>query len=262
MSTAARARALASAALLSLVLLLSGCLYAVIPPEDATREDDGGPGTSRVYTVDSEGTLTPEPSADATRMWKVFQRVATPRYAARVISEFHVTDDPESDFSAMVTREYDRDSWILTADVYLAEEPDFLLATMIHEYGHLLSLQISEIAPEQGTCPTLELSEGCAADSAALYAFQEAFWKGYADAPSSDNVDLAEGEDFFDRHQDDFVDAYAATNVVEDFAETFTAFVYELGFEGTTVAARKLEFFWDRPDYVEVRDRIRTEFLL
>lgn len=256
MSTADRARALASTALLSLILLLSGCLYAVIPPVDTTREDDGG--AARVYTVDSEGTLTPEPSEEAAEMWEVFERVVTPEYAARVISEFHVIDDPSSEFSASVLREYDRDSWVLTADVYLIDGDAFW--TMVHEYGHLLSLSTAEIVPEPGTCTTLELWEGCAAESSALYAFQREFWKAYDDAPLPDNDDKEVAADFFDSHEEDFVDEYAAWNVVEDFAETFMVFVFEPGYQGTSVIDRKLKFFWDRPDYVEIRKRIRVEF--
>ncbi len=51
---------------------------------------------------------------------------------------------------------------------------------------------------------------------------------------------------FYTEHEEDFVSAYAATNVVEDFAESFMLFV--------------LLLFSEYPELVEIRDRIRSEF--
>ena len=53
---------------------------------------------------------------------------------------------------------------------------------------------------------------------------------------------------------------YAATNVVEDIAESFMTFVLEDEPTGDTVAAQKLDFFWQLPEYVAIRERIRAEF--
>lgn len=259
-TTRTRTRVGASGALLSLVLLLSGCLYALIPADDARSDNGEGAGAEAVYTVDSTGALTPQPTDEAAEMWETFERVVTPSYAARVVSEFHVTDDPTSEFSAAVTREDERDSWILSADVYLADDPDELFWTMVHEYGHLLSLSTAEVAPGPGSCPTLELQEGCATESSALYDFHKEFWAQYTDAPPTGNDDEDIAQDFFDDHEDEFVDEYAAWNVVEDFAETFVVFASEPGYHGASVIDRKLKFFWDRPDYVEIRKRIRVEF--
>ncbi|MEC8762510.1 MAG: hypothetical protein VXY40_07145, partial [Actinomycetota bacterium] len=61
-------------------------------------------------------------------------------------------------------------------------------------------------------------------------------------------------------HEEDFVSDYAATNVVEDFAESFMTFVLEPEPDDDTVIGQKLLFFWDRPEYVEIRDHVRAEF--
>lgn len=49
-------------------------------------------------------------------------------------------------------------------------------------------------------------------------------------------------------------------NVVEDIAESFMTFVLEDRPRGDSVAAQKLEFFWQQPGFVPMRDRIRAEF--
>lgn len=53
---------------------------------------------------------------------------------------------------------------------------------------------------------------------------------------------------------------YAATNAIEDAAETFMTFVLEDEPTGDSMVARKLEFFWGYPELVAIRERIRTEF--
>lgn len=56
------------------------------------------------------------------------------------------------------------------------------------------------------------------------------------------------------------MDDYAATNVVEDIAESFAAWVIEDDVSGDSMVADKLAFFDDYPELVAIRDRIRTEF--
>ena len=53
---------------------------------------------------------------------------------------------------------------------------------------------------------------------------------------------------------------YAATNVVEDVAESFMTWVIEDSTSGTSLVAQKLAFFDDYPSLVGIRDRLRTEF--
>ena len=54
---------------------------------------------------------------------------------------------------------------------------------------------------------------------------------------------------------------YAATNVSEDFAETFATYVVESEVDATdSVVARKFAFFDALPEYASARDRIRAEF--
>ncbi|MEQ1737923.1 MAG: hypothetical protein ABL886_16140, partial [Rhodoglobus sp.] len=94
-----------------------------------------------------------------------------------------------------------------------------------------------------------------------LAAFRDAFWSGYGDsAPTADNSDADVAWEFYLEHEDDFVSDYAATNVVEDLAESFMTWVIEDAPSGTSTIAAKLAFFDDYPGFVAVRERIRSEF--
>ena len=65
---------------------------------------------------------------------------------------------------------------------------------------------------------------------------------------------------FYAEHEDDFVSDYAATNVIEDFAESFMVYVIEDAPIGDSVAAEKLRFFEAIPELAAIRDRLRAEF--
>ena len=106
-----------------------------------------------------------------------------------------------------------------------------------------------------------ELDEGCAHGDSVLLAFQQQFWAPYGDAaPDLANTDADLAWEFYLAHEDDFVSDYAATNAIEDAAETFMTFVLEDEPTGDSMVARKLEFFWGYPELVAIRERIRTEF--
>ena len=225
--------------------------------------DDELLGTVEVYLVDDAAVLQPAPAPDSltASVWDTFVRIASVEFAASRVDEFHVGDAPDVDNAASVLHMDDRDRWILSANLAVSDERHDLMVTLVHEFGHILTLQSGQMSTATGACPTLELDEGCLADDATMWVFHERFWAAYGDsAPTFDNQDGALGRGFFDAHEDDFVSDYAATNVIEDIAESFMVFVLENRPTGTSVAAQKLEFFWGIPEYVEIRERIRAEF--
>lgn len=147
-----------------------------------------------------------------------------------------------------------------TVDVY-ADDSDTLLQALIHEYAHVLSLNVDQVPEASGSCETLELSEGCALPTSFIDDFQVEFWVAYGeDAPGPDNDDADVAYAFYETHEEDFVSDYAATNVTEDFAESFAAFVLEAEPDSDSPLAQKLDFFWNVPEFVEIRAHISEEF--
>ena len=51
---------------------------------------------------------------------------------------------------------------------------------------------------------------------------------------------------------------YAATNPGEDIAESWTHFVINDKPSGDSIADQKVRFFYDYPELVELRDKIRA----
>jgi hypothetical protein len=224
---------------------------------------DGELGEVEVYDVGPGAVLSPapDPASLAAEVWTTFVRIATPAYAEAMIGEFHVADDADVDVAAWVVLDEETRRWTLAANLAFSDVPRDLVTTLVHELAHVLTLEAGEMSTSPGACPTLRLDEGCLADDAVLWAFQQRFWAGYGEsAPTVGSDDRDAGRAFFEAHEEDFVSDYAATNVIEDIAESFMTFVLEDRPRGDSVAAQKLEFFWGIPESVAMRERIRAEF--
>jgi len=253
---------LASALLTATVVaaLLVGCTIVDPTPRPNTEEDDDF-GTVEIYTVLGDGSLDPAATGLAASVWATFQRVATVDFTAEVMTQYRVGNAPDSDTLAYVYQDSDPEYWVLAANLATSEDSSQLIATLIHEYAHVLTLATDQIEPEPVSCDTLSMDEGCANADSTLLAFTNEFWAGYGDsAPDVANSDADVAWEFYLAHEDDFVSDYAATNVVEDLAESFMTFVLEDEPSGDSVVASKLAFFWAYPEYVAIRERIRVEF--
>ncbi len=116
-------------------------------------------------------------------------------------------------------------------------------ATIIHELGHIISLNTSQVDPDATNCPNLKLDEGCAHKDSAINAFWNKYWKGITNPEFDDNT---------------FVTEYAASNETEDFAETFAFFV--LGKDtglSNSVKDQKIKLFYSFPELVAIRNEMR-----
>ena len=265
-----------STALVAIVVALSGCSLTALTDigtidqsdgfgqyddGEVYTEDDEDLGVVEVYTVEPDASLSPTGNETTESVWDMFMRIVTPEVAGSVIRDFRVGDSESSDTLAYVLQTDDPEQWTLVVNLAYASDEDLLLSTLIHEYAHILSLSPGQTDPEAWSCDTLQLDEGCAEPDSALWAFDQEFWAQYgSDAPDPANADADLAYEFYLDHEDDFVSDYAATNVVEDFAESFMTFVLEPEPDNDTTIAQKLLFFWNRPEYVEMRDHVRAEF--
>lgn len=245
--------------LLVLALTLVGCA-AGHTSTDPTGVHDDDFGTARAFTVTEDGTLNPTPDAAAEGIWELYARIATREYAATMMSSYRVGNAPDSDTLAYVSPDPDAPGrWTLAANEAFADDRDLLTSTLVHEFAHVLSLNTTEIDADSGPCPTLAVSEGCARAGSAILDFQRQFWAAYADAPNPDNDDSAVADAFYAAHEADFVSAYAATNVVEDFAETFMTYVLETApADASSPIGAKMAFFDAHPSWAAQATRIRT----
>ncbi|MCQ4866247.1 hypothetical protein NE684_18740 [Pseudoflavonifractor phocaeensis] len=179
-----------------------------------------------------------------------------PDGAWRDFSRFIVFTDGEDETLAYVTQaDSAGERWEIAVDPADAEDSDWFIETVLHEYTHYLTLNAGQADYTSRQTGSTYNEEGMVtyADSY-LNAFYQAFWADYLD----DRLANMDSYNFFLRHEDDFVTDYASTDPAEDIAESFTYFVLQDRQRGDAVWERKLNFFYDYRELVDFRSEVRA----
>jgi hypothetical protein len=193
-------------------------------------------------------------SKKETDIWESFLAIADRDFADQYISQVSYFNDSDNTTAASVTiSPNDAKKWDLEVNLAYADDQKDLLMTLVHEYAHVYSLNTSQLdSNDTGVCPLLVLSEGCTRGSSIIQQFTTKFW--------ADNNNELESQDFgkyYPGHESEFVSEYAATNAVEDFAESFAR--HALGVSSYPDGAKpKIEFMSTNPDIQKNSQRIRA----
>jgi len=157
--------------------------------------------------------------------------------------------DQKSDDGAFVEN-VESGGWemYINGDV-ISEGQEEMVFTIVHEFAHILTLNDTQLNPDRNElrCGEFYTDEGCAHADAYINAFYKLFWKekkldDFASARYSPQ---------------EFVTDYAATNIGEDIAESFASFVLSGKKTGSTKAQQKVNFFYDYPELLQIRESIR-----
>lgn len=196
--------------------------------------------------------------------------------AARIVQYQKNSDGTDGILAYVEPASADGTQWTLGYDPVDSFEDDGslknprqLMATLIHEYMHIVSLndtQVKHVSPdvEYIECETGQviLNEGCAVESAYLTKFIAAFWdEATREEAYQALIEEREGDfsyENYDRNPSAFVTEYAATNAVEDIAESFAMFVMRDRKDSPeTLAEQKVDFFYSFPELVQLRKHMR-----
>jgi len=136
-------------------------------------------------------------------------------------------------------------------------DPDELLLTLAHEFTHVFTAtpdQLDRTDEAIDDCATYFNGEGCYLTDSLMFDWIGDFWDPDVLAsvdPLEESVDDTDARCLDD---DGFFGAYAATNPEEDFAEAFSAFVFDLE-PATDGQADRLEWITAQPGLAEFRER-------
>jgi hypothetical protein len=209
------------------------------------------------------------------QIWNYFAAII-PSENRKFLSEYVVfTDGKENILAAVWQSDHSPDEWVLSVDIMDASNPQDLTFTLVHEYGHLLTLNPAQVPPsrkifdnpdseiiyeqEVNACSVYFPGEGCPRPDSYLNQFVDRFWDGIYDEWLE--IDLITDEDdyydaldtFYKNYTDQFVSDYAPTSPAEDIAETFGFFILQPRPVGTSLADQKILFFYDFPELVQLR---------
>ena len=206
------------------------------------------------------------------QIWDYFRDIAGSNFTDRYMKEFRVYDSPESPAAGYVeTMQATDPMWILSVNVAEVDLQDSdsrgdLLFLLVHEYAHILSLNLSQLNFNQreSSCREYYVDIGCLYSDSYLNQFVEEYWSqsmiDYAETSAEfDDRDTRTErlESFFQANEDEFVSEYAATNPEEDFAESFADFIFYDKPRGSLGFEQKSRFFYDYHELVRLRTDIR-----
>lgn len=219
-----------------------------------------------------------EDKASQQEIWNYFTTLI-PLSNRSALAEYSVVTDGTGNMLAAVAQtQYDPALWGLEVDIRDSNDKLNLTYTLIHEYAHLLTLGPDQVTPsiaifnnpnddniyydEVSVCPDYFPGEGCSKPDSYVNAFYNEFWTDiygeWQDLNLIENDDAYYDalDDFYYKYEDRFVTDYAVTNPEEDMAETFAFFVLSPRPAGDTIAEKKILFFYDYPELVQLREQI------
>lgn len=216
----------------------------------------------------------------AGRIWMhfydFFPKDITRRYIKKLVL---MTDGENEKTGALGTLDYYNRKWELVVDTvdvnFRSKDKGRLyqsVYTMVHEFGHLLTLNGSQVRPtdkvEQDEFGSYITNEGEAYERSYLNMFVTLFWNGnllekwdnirskYCHTESTNCLKKLYG--LYRANADEFVTDYAAESPEEDIAESWTAFVLrDRVKKPKTTFEKKINFFYRFPELVEYRKYIR-----
>lgn len=233
-------------------------------PQAGFEPSGDGESAETVYNVNGDQIVSDTDSqTEHQELWAYFARLI-PADARGMVTQFGIASDGPDGTMAWVEplSEDDLSQWMLVVDPADAAKPEELTFTLIHEYGHLLTLNQTQLDVNAASCSTYYPQEGCSYENAYVNSFYEKFWVNML--PELQEIETEQDEDryydqldaFYQKYEDQFVSDYAATNLEEDMAESWAFFVLNQKPDGNSIAEQKILFFYDYPELVELRTSI------
>lgn len=194
-------------------------------------------------------------------LWKDFANLINPEYRQR-INTFAVFSDGVANTLGYITPNSDDSGWMLGLDYADADDYGSFYSTLIHEYGHLLTLNEDEVdhnSEDGEACEFYTSDFGCSHKDSYMNQYFTQFWQASYEDWQQQNI--ADDEDaqvaYYEAHENEFVSDYAVTHPEEDIAESWMYFVLSpKPSEAKTVKEQKILFFYQYPELVQQRAEI------
>lgn len=142
-------------------------------------------------------------------------------------------------------------------DAY-ADDPAAAQLTLAHEFAHVFTRVTTQIdRTDEGfrSCETYQAADGCFLPGSLIDTWVDTFWTEdmLAALPADDEPSVSDGDELCSVDPS-FLDPYAASNPEEDFAESFSAYVFDVPVEAPELRA-KLDWLAAQPGLAEFRER-------
>lgn len=217
--------------------------------------------------------ITPSEEYTYQQMWQYIKALIPPE-DLKSIEMFLVDSDGKLDTIATIfTLSSDYSNAVLTCDIFDFFNNEVFKNSVIHEYGHLLTLNASQCDPVEkveaaghepliyngkpyNSVPDYEKNGLRYSDASYITFFYNAFWTKYLGERDLEKVDSKFKTKYI--NSGEFINELTMKNVREDIAESFAYFVLHDPPQGTEVWKQKVMFFYQFPTLLQKRTYIRT----
>lgn len=202
-------------------------------------------------------------------IWDLVKKIVPPNQLKK-IGEFAIYNGSSSGSLGYVVQiKEDLTKWKMGIAINSAYKGGFnkggeLSYTIIHEFGHVLTLNDTQLVANQSSCNTYNPGEGCAKQNAYINELYQNYWADiWSTFQTASNSGEAALQKFYEDNRARFVTNYAATNPPEDIAEVFAIFVTRRDKpQGNTIAEKKILLMYKRSELVDFRNHIRRNLSL
>ncbi|ANQ48605.1 hypothetical protein MY04_1228 [Flammeovirga sp. MY04] len=242
--------------------------------------DDEVGETIGIWTINNGGLITNDKYNDkeGKKYWSYIMSVLPHDLINEYVVRFRLyTDGIQDDLGGFNSMSESNKEWTIEFDIadmdLNSENPDYVedyQHTLIHEFGHLISLNASQMQPTedeyQDDSKGYLTSEGYAIKGSYMDKYIKAFWGDdilfewdKIAAIKNENKRVRKLQNFYYKYDNEFVSDYACESPEEDFAESWTFFVLCDISEPKNVKEDKVIFFHQFPELVEYRKKIRSK---
>ncbi|MBK3495643.1 hypothetical protein JFL43_12430 [Viridibacillus sp. YIM B01967] len=192
-------------------------------------------------------------------IWQDFKNLFDQEYTNSVEVLEITTDGVGQEMAAVESIDDLNKTWTLYIDYQERKNSKDYYSTLIHEFGHLLTLrddQTNQFSLKTSFCFTYQVANLCSLKNSYINQFYKRFWINLEQEWEEKKVGEDDYENllsFYNVHSDEFVTDYAATNAEEDIAESWMYFILSLSDEDY---GERVKFFYEYPELVKLRANI------
>lgn len=230
--------------------------------EEGLGEDDLIDFTTAHYVVDGDlgAVCLGEEDPTLLEAWELLSTIAPGGQLGDLGLFGGYASGDEDEVTLAFVNSLDDDGTLFQMSVNLAEaenDPNEFALTMAHEFSHVFTSLPFEldrfVDPED--CTTYDNGEGCFTEDSLIWDWILTFWDDdlLGELDPDEEPSAAAGEERCELNPG-FLGPYAASDPEEDFAESFSAFVFRLPVN--EYEQERIDWFEDQPGLVEFRDRV------
>jgi len=199
------------------------------------------------------------------QIWTLVKKIIPSSYRNKLKEFLIYKGEVDGSAGFVVELKKDLSEWQMGIAIDFAYDGGFntdgeLAYTIIHEFGHILTLDNTQLnsSISQNDCTNYFPGEGCAEENSYINELQKLYWADIWSEFEQAGDDETKQDEFYNKHKTRFVTQYASTNPAEDIAEVFSTFVTQKNKPtGNTIADKKILLMYNRAELVSLRNSIR-----